>query len=147
MRTAPRGHGSRHPKKMRSATLPRIRREARLHRAAPWCLAHAHDVPGSSGLPQGFYEWMDRAPSERSWDDAKLTRLFRESFELSDHTDGSPRVWHDLRAMGESCVMNRVIRLVRLAKLQARHKRRRLPGYAGSRLENPIARIHLKRDF
>ena len=95
----------------------------------------------------GFYEWMDRAPSQRSQDDARLTRLIRESFELSDRTYGSPRVWHDLRALGESCGMNRVIRLMHLAKLQARHKRRRLPGDTGSRLENHIAPNHLQRDF
>ena len=75
----------------------------------------------------GFYEWMGRAPSQRSQDDARLTRLLRESFELSDRTYGSPRVWHDLRALGESCGMNRVIRPMHLATLQARHKRRRLP--------------------
>lgn len=95
----------------------------------------------------GFYEWMGRAPSQRSQDDARLTRLIRESFELSDRTYGSPRVWHDLRALGESCGMNRVIRLMHLAKLQARHKRRRLPGDTGSRLENHIAPNHLQRDF
>lgn len=43
--------------------------------------------------------------------------------------------------------MNRVIRLMHLAKLQARHKRRRLPGDTGSRLENHIAPNHLQRDF
>ena len=95
----------------------------------------------------GFYEWMGRAPSQRSQDDSRLTRLIRESFELSDRTYGSPRVWHDLRALGKSCGMNRVIRLMRLAKLQARHKRRRLPGDKGSRLENHIAPNHLQRDF
>ncbi len=95
----------------------------------------------------GFYEWMGRAPSQRSQDDARLTRLIRESFELSDRTYGSPRVWHDLRALGESCGMNRVIRLMHLAKLQARHKRRRLPGDTGSRLESHIAPNHLQRDF
>lgn len=95
----------------------------------------------------GFYEWMGRAPSQLSQDDARLTRLIRESFELSDRTYGSPRVWHDLRALGESCGMNRVIRLMHQAKLQARHKRRRLPGDMGSRLENHIAPNHLQRDF
>ena len=95
----------------------------------------------------GFYEWLGRAPSQRSQDDARLTRLIRESFELSDRTYGSPRVWHDLRALGESCGMNRVIRLMHLAKLQARHKRRRLPSDTGSRLENHIAPNYLQRDF
>ena len=95
----------------------------------------------------GFYEWMDRAPSQRSQDDSRLTRLIRESFELSDRTYGSPRVWHDLRALGESCGMNRVIRLIHLSELQARHVRRRLPGDTGSRLENRFAPNHLQRDF
>ena len=87
----------------------------------------------------GFYEWMDRAPSLRSQDDARLTRLIRESFELSDRTYGSPRVWHDLRALGETCGLNRVVRLMHQAKLQARRKRRRLPADSVARLENHIA--------
>lgn len=97
--------------------------------------------------PSGFYEWLGRAPSQRSQDDSRLTRLIRESFELSDRTYGSPRVWHDLRALGEACGKNRVSRLMQLAKLQARRKRRRLPGDTASRLENHIAPNHLQRDF
>ena len=61
----------------------------------------------------GFYERFGRAPSERSQTDARLTRSIRESFDLSDRTYGSPRVWHDLRAAGEQCGVNRVARLRR----------------------------------
>lgn len=43
--------------------------------------------------------------------------------------------------------MNRVIRLIHLSELQARHVRRRLPGDTGSRLENRFAPNHLQRDF
>ena len=95
----------------------------------------------------GFYEWLGRAASQRSQDDARLTRLIRESFELSDRTYGSPRAWHDLRAMGESCGLNRVAKLMSQAKLQARRKRRRLPSDDVRRLENHIAPNHLQRDF
>ena len=95
----------------------------------------------------GFYEWLGRAPSQRSQDEARLTRRIRESFELSDRTYGSPRVWHDLRALGETCGMNRVTRLMHQAQLQARRKRRRPPGDTASRLENHIAPNHLQRDF
>ena len=95
----------------------------------------------------GFYKWMGRAPSQRNQDDTRLTCLIRESFELSERTYGSPRVWHDLRALGKSCGPNRVIRLMHQAELQARHKRRRLPGDTGSRLKNHIAPNHLQRDF
>jgi putative transposase len=87
------------------------------------------------------------ASSQRSQEDSRLTRLIRESFELSDRTYGSPRVWHDLRALGEACGQNRVSRLMQLAKLQARRKRRRLPGDTASRPENHIAPNHLQREF
>lgn len=48
-----------------------------------------------------------------------MIRLIRECFKLSDRTCGSPRVWHDLRAMGESCGLSRVARLMNQTKLQA----------------------------
>ena len=95
----------------------------------------------------GFYEWFGRPASEHSQTDARLTRSIRESFELSDRTYGSPRVWHDLRAAGEQCGINRVARLMKVANLQARRKRRRLPGDGASRLENHIAPNHLQRAF
>jgi putative transposase len=95
----------------------------------------------------GFYEWLGRAPSARSQEDARLTRSIRQSFELSDRTYGSPRVWHDLRAAGERCGKNRVARLMRAAQLQARVKRRRLPGDGSQRLEHNVAENRLQREF
>lgn len=95
----------------------------------------------------GFYEWFGRGPSAKSQEDARLTRGIRESFELSDRTYGSPRVWHDLRAAGERCGPNRVARLMRAANLKARTRRRRLPGDGTQRLEHNIAENHLQRAF
>lgn len=95
----------------------------------------------------GFYEWFARAPSERSQVDARLARSIRESFELSDRTYGSPRVWHDLRAAGEQRGVNRVAHLMKASNLQARRKRRRLPGDSSARLENHNAPNHLQREF
>jgi len=97
--------------------------------------------------PGGFYEWLGRAPSARSQEDARLTRSIRQSFELSDRTYGSPRVWHDLRAAGERCGKNRVARLMHVAQLQARTKRRRLPGDGSQRLQHNIAENRLQREF
>ena len=95
----------------------------------------------------GFYEWFGRGPSARSLEDARLARRIRESFDLSDRTYGSPRVWHDLRASGERCGQNRVARLMQQAQLQARRKRRRLPADAAARIEHYIAPNHLQRTF
>jgi len=97
--------------------------------------------------PSGFYEWHSSAPSQRSQDDSRLIRLIRESLELSDSIYESPRVWNYVRALGEARGKNRVSRLMQLVKLQARSKRRRLPGDTASRLENHIAPNHLQRDF
>jgi putative transposase len=65
----------------------------------------------------GFYEWFGRAPGKRAQENSRLIRMVRESFELSDRTYGSPRVWHDLRAAGEWCGVNQVARLMKLAGL------------------------------
>ena len=47
----------------------------------------------------GFYEWLGRAPSSRSLERCTAEQQIRQSFELSDRTYGSPRVWHDLRRL------------------------------------------------
>ena len=95
----------------------------------------------------GFYEWLGRGPSARSLEDTRLTRGIRESFQLSDRTYGSPRVWRDLREAGERCGRHRVARLMQLAQMKARAKRRRLPGDDSIRLEHNIAENHLQREF
>ena len=100
-----------------------------------------------AALHSGLYEWLDRGASQRSQDDIRLTRLIGKSFKLSDRTCGSPRFWHDLRAASEACGLNRVVRLMKQAKLQARRKRRRLPGDTANQMENHIAPSYLQRDF
>jgi putative transposase len=69
------------------------------------------------------------------------------SFIESDRTYGSPRVWRDLLAWGETCSQNRVARLMRAAALQARPRRRRPPQDLGVRPEHRIAPNVLDRRF
>lgn len=45
--------------------------------------------------------------------------MFERASSFSDRTYGSPRVWQDLQASGEQRSINRVARLMKLAKLQA----------------------------
>ncbi|MBU6378488.1 MAG: IS3 family transposase [Gammaproteobacteria bacterium] len=44
----------------------------------------------------GFYEWLGRPESDRAKANRELLALVRDSFEQSDRTYGSPRVWRDL---------------------------------------------------
>jgi putative transposase len=95
----------------------------------------------------GFYEWLKRPQCRRSQENDKLLIQIRTSFERSDRTYGSPRVWHDLRAWGFACGRHRVARLMLVEGLQARRKRRRLPSDQGERPESAIAPNLLDRQF
>ena len=95
----------------------------------------------------GFYEWMRRPESRRCRENRQLLVQIRASFEQSDRTYGSPRVWRDLRAWGFRCGKHRVERLMSAAALKARGKRRRLPLDEGVRPEHAIAANVLDRQF
>lgn len=95
----------------------------------------------------GFYEWLGRQPSKREVANDKLIGLIRQSFEASDRTYGSRRVWRDVLSWGTRCGIHRVARLMREAGLAARKKRRRLPQDAGLRPEHTIAPNLLQREF
>jgi putative transposase len=100
------------------------------------------------GVPRGgAYEWLGRARSRRAQDNERLLVHIRTSFERSDRTYGSPRVWFDMNAWGFSCGIHRVARLMRISGLQACRKRRRLPLDQGVRPENSIAPNLLDRQF
>lgn len=95
----------------------------------------------------GFYDWHSRGPSRRAIEAERLTGLIRSSFEQSDRTYGSPRVWQDLYDWGERISENRVARLMCRAGIRARFKRRRHPTDLGPRNEHTIAPNVLDRQF
>jgi putative transposase len=95
--------------------------------------------------PSGFYEWLQRPPSNRAMEDARLLRLIRASFTASQGVYGAPRVFLDLREAGEACSKHHVARLMRENGLRA------LRGYRTRRwvIGKPAALIPhlLKRQF
>jgi putative transposase len=95
----------------------------------------------------GFYEWLKRPQSARAIENEELLGQIRTSFELSDSTYGSPRVWREVNGWGFHSSTNRVARLMRLAGLKARKARRALPFDTGVRPEHAIAPNHLDREF
>lgn len=95
----------------------------------------------------GFYECLNRQPSRRAWEDQRLLGLIRTSFEQSDSTYGSPRIWNDLHDLDERCSRKRVARLMHEGQLHARARRRRPPADRGMRPEHCIASNLLDRQF
>jgi putative transposase len=93
----------------------------------------------------GFHAWLTRRPSARARSDEVLGARVRESFVLSDRTYGARRVWHDVLALGLSCGLHRIERLMRQQALRARPRRRRLPTDRGER--SSIAPNVLDRAF
>ena len=81
----------------------------------------------------GFYAWMVRPRSQRSFDDEVLGGQVHHSFVGSDRTYGARRVWHDVLALGQRCGLHRIERLMRLQALRARPRRRGLPADRGER--------------
>jgi transposase InsO family protein len=72
----------------------------------------------------------------------RIEAVYNDSYE----TYGSPRVYFELKAQGETCSENRVARLMRLRGLQARQVRRYKSTSRRNR-KRPVAPNILKRDF
>jgi len=95
----------------------------------------------------GFYAWSERSPSARARYDAALLRTIRASFTISDETYGARRMLDEVRAAGHVCGRQRVSRLMRMAALRARPRRRAKPIDAGQRIAQAIAPNLLDRQF
>ena len=75
----------------------------------------------------GFYDWCRRPPCRRAVEGEKLTRTIRTAHAASRGTYGAPRIAAELRARGVRVSTKRVARLMRAARLQGVHLRRRPP--------------------
>jgi putative transposase len=91
--------------------------------------------------PSGYYDWQRRRtqPGPRAQADQGLLRELRELHAQSRQTYGSPRLQVLLRRQGRSHGRNRIARLMRLAGLCGRPRRRYRPQTTDSRHALPIA--------
>ena len=94
----------------------------------------------------GFYAWQDRAPSPRAVADARLTAQLRLAHADSRQTYGRPRLVRALRSRGIAVSGKRVARLMRVAGLRARG-RRRFQVLTDSAHHLPIVPNRLQRRF
>lgn len=67
----------------------------------------------------GFYAWLRKPLSDRAIEDQRLLGLIRASYEASGGVYGAPRVFQDLREVGECCGKHRVERLMRINNIRA----------------------------
>jgi putative transposase len=93
----------------------------------------------------GFYAWRHTPLSARAIEDQRLLGLIRASYTASHGVYGSPRIFLDLREIGERCGENRVARIMRIHKIKAVH------GYKAPRFiagrPSIIAPNKLQREF
>jgi hypothetical protein len=82
----------------------------------------------------GYYEWVNRPPSDRDVEDAYLANAIVDIHDMSRRSYGSPRVHAELRlGMGIKVGRKRVarlLRMLRLAGISHRPKRRHRPAAA-----------------
>ena len=117
--TPTRGGGTRYLKKSGAVLCQGARVKYRFinehrhrHGVAPLC--RMLDVARS-----GFYAWVHNPLSDRAIEDQRLLKLIRHSYQASGNIYGSPRIFLDLREVGERCGKHRVARLMRTHKIKA----------------------------
>jgi putative transposase len=69
--------------------------------------------------PGGFYAWLKNPLSERAQEDMRQTDLLSNAWEESGKVYGYRKLHDDLLDQEETCCLNRVARLARLAGIKA----------------------------
>jgi len=94
----------------------------------------------------GFYAWQRRPASTHVVRDAELEVHIRALFTRARQRYGSPRIHEDLREAGQRVSRKRVGRLMRVAGLRAR-LRKRYRCTTMSEHDQPVAPNHLAQTF
>lgn len=76
--------------------------------------------------PSGYYAWLGRDPSARQLADRALRDRIVDIHSRSRGTYGAPRIHAELLAYGVSVGRKRVARLMRQARIQGVHRRRKV---------------------
>ena len=72
----------------------------------------------------GYHDWRDRPESHRSQENKRLTAKIVHCHQQSRQIYGSPKIHQDLAEAGESCSVNRVARLMKVANIQSKVARK-----------------------
>ena len=93
----------------------------------------------------GYYAWLQKPCSDRAIEDQRLLELIKVSHAEVDGVYGSPRVFKDLREIGETCGRHRVARIMRTHKIKGVQKYTR-PGFRTGQ-PSVLAPNLLEREF
>lgn len=74
--------------------------------------------------PSGYYDWYERPESNRSRENRELTDRIVYHHQQSNAIYGSPKIHKDLIGEGESCGVNRVARLMKVADIKSKMARK-----------------------
>lgn len=94
-----------------------IQEQSKEHKVVRLC--RAMDVSES-----GYYDWLEREPSDRDIDNIRLVRKIQQSHKNSGGVYGSPKIHKDLVELGESCSKNRIARLMAKHGIQSKLSRK-----------------------
>jgi len=94
----------------------------------------------------GFYAWSRRPESNRSRENRFLEQKIRKIHEDSNRIYGSPKIYEELKAQGESCGKNRVAKIMHNAGIRSKTKRK-YKATTNSRHNFPIAPNLLDQNF
>jgi len=72
----------------------------------------------------GYYDWLEREPSDRELQNICLVRKIQQSHKCSGGVYGSPKIHKDLVELGEGCSRNRVARLMQRYGIQSKLRRK-----------------------
>jgi putative transposase len=96
--------------------------------------------------PSGYYDWVDRPPSETSKANQRLVTKIRCHHQASRRTYGSPRIQRDLLEDGEQVSRQRVARLMRSENIKSKMAKRFVVTTNSKSTTSP-APDRLKRNF
>jgi putative transposase len=93
----------------------------------------------------GYHAWAERNPGVRAQANAALLSLIRQAHQESRQTYGSPRIRIWLQQHGQSCGRQRISKLMRVAGLNSRPRRRFRPqSLTDSNHDLPVAPNRLR---
>ena len=95
----------------------------------------------------GYYDWVNRMPSQRATANTKLTEQIVTIHRTSDSTYGRPRITAELADLGIMVNHKRVGRLMRLAKIKGVSRRRGFVTTTHRNKHNRLAPDLVQRHF